>query len=372
MLSFLHSLVKYKTSPNRDSFLCGLGHELTEVNDDAVLCPLCERTDAAAGNHEGHWLARCWVYQRLLLQVWHLATLGFDVAVADVSCRQWGLSRDYADLAHKIGRFRMPECYLTLRNLANLSGGQGSTESRGQHTAFLANIRNLFDFSAAFFLYCSVTHDWSLVLRSSFLEFRMELSAVLDRVTALSNDPTDFGRAKYARLLALLAEKELIVGIVERLVVSLKTEAGFTYTNPNLTSERCPTVAEPSLNGSRFEWVLEWHRTAALAKLKGDDRRSATVAEGLLYGLTYPGELSESSWIWCLDQVVVVDGNECLLVLCIDGGELSARLDLVSRGVRAGDRVLSFPMTEAELAKRDAERTERAERTAEDEVFGIT
>lgn len=88
-----------------------LCHEIAEVDDDAVLCPLGERAEATARHHDGDWLAGRWVHQRLFLQVWHLAALGFDVAVTDISCRQWGLSRDYANFAHKNSGFRMPECY---------------------------------------------------------------------------------------------------------------------------------------------------------------------------------------------------------------------------------------------------------------------
>lgn len=188
----------------------------------------------------------------------------------------------------------------------------------------------------------------------------MELSTVLDLVTALSADTSDFGRAQYARLLALLAQKAPIVGIIERLVVALQTETEFAYVNSHLTNANCPTVAEPSLEGARLEEKLVGSCTSVLAKLKRLGRRSATVAEGLLYALMHPEDLDADAWIWCLDQIVVLDGIEYVLVLGVDDDGRSARLYSVAAGVQAVQRVLSFPMTPAELAARDAEDAAKA------------
>ncbi len=108
-------------SPDWDSLCCGLGHEVAEVDDDAVFCPFGECAEATSRHHDGDWFAGCWVHQCLFLQVRHLAALGFDVAVTHVSCRQWGFPRDYANFAHKNSEFRMPECYRMRDVLARMS-----------------------------------------------------------------------------------------------------------------------------------------------------------------------------------------------------------------------------------------------------------
>ena len=149
-------------------------------------------------------------------------------------------------------------------------------------------------------------------------------------------------------------------GIVERLADSLRTEAGFYYVNPNLTSERCPALVEPSLEGARFDEKIGSSRAAACAELRRIGRRPATVAEGLLYGLTHPDEVLVRSWIWCFGDIVTVDGNELTLLLLVEDGKLFAVLYHVSDEIDEDDRVLSFPMTEAELAQRDAEDTAAA------------
>ncbi len=74
-----------------------LSNEMTEIDFAASLHPFCERTDSAAADHKHDWLAGCWVDNRFLLQVRHLAALGFDVTVADIVASQWGFSRDHAD-----------------------------------------------------------------------------------------------------------------------------------------------------------------------------------------------------------------------------------------------------------------------------------
>lgn len=182
------------------------------------------------------------------------------------------------------------------------------------------------------------------------------------RISAIANNSEFTDAAKIEQIKALLLKAEAVgptTGIIERLVVSLKT-AGFTYTNPYLTSANCPTVAEPSFEGARLKEKLVGSRTSVLAKLKSDGRRSATVAEGLLYGLTHIEEMKAGSWIWCIDQVVAVFEDECVLVLNVYDGRWCAYLELVSDAVPVGARVLSFPMTQAELAARDAEAAVKA------------
>lgn len=188
----------------------------------------------------------------------------------------------------------------------------------------------------------------------------MDLSTAISRVTDLFSDDSAFGIAQRAKLEALFAEKPPIEGIIERLAVALRAKGGFAFVNPNLTSANCPTVAEPSLEGARLEKCVG-PRTFVLAELRRDSRRSATFAEGLLYGLTNPEELT-TEWIWCLDQVVVLVGREYALVLGVNVGQCFADFCHVADGGSASRRVLSFPMTEAELAARDAEDADKRNR----------
>lgn len=169
---------------------------------------------------------------------------------------------------------------------------------------------------------------------------------LLSRIFLVANDPVLSDANKIARIKSILAEAAAVptTGIIERLVLALKTEAGFAYVSPNLTSANCPTVVEPSLDGARLEDKIVGSRTYVLAELKQIGRRSATVAEGELYGLKHPEELSATSWIWCLDQVVVYDGGEYVFVLYVGSDGRRASLRLLSSAVGVGNRVLSFPL----------------------------
>lgn len=80
--------------------------ESAEVDVDAGRCPLGQGADTATRHHEGDWLASCRIDEGLLLQVWHLTALGFDVTVADIARRKWRFASNHADLAHKIREFR--------------------------------------------------------------------------------------------------------------------------------------------------------------------------------------------------------------------------------------------------------------------------
>ena len=84
----------------------GLRDEVSEVDFDAGRCPLSKGADSAARNHEGDWLAGGWVQKSFLLQVWHLATLGFDVTVADIARCKRRFASNHADLAHRVGELR--------------------------------------------------------------------------------------------------------------------------------------------------------------------------------------------------------------------------------------------------------------------------
>lgn len=189
------------------------------------------------------------------------------------------------------------------------------------------------------------------------------MSDELVRIYRAVKDPSLADDAKLEAVMAILAEPfpmSLILGIVERLVAALKSEAGFGYVNPNLTSRRCLTVAEPLLDGARLEENLVGCRTLVLAELGRRGRRAATVAEGLLYGLKHPEALTVSSRIWVLGQIVMLGTEEHVLLFGLggDGRKRCASLMHTSHIVFHEDRVLCFPMKEAELVDRDAEGTE--------------
>ena len=62
--------------------------------------PLIERAEATARNRDADWLAGCRIHDGLLLQIRHLATLRFDVTVADIASRQGSFASDHANLGH--------------------------------------------------------------------------------------------------------------------------------------------------------------------------------------------------------------------------------------------------------------------------------
>jgi hypothetical protein len=79
-----------------------------------------------------------------------LATLGFDVAVANVACGERCFASNNADLRHTKKEFRMSECYLNANNLANLSGGLGFWRSEYSNATFMPILANKLDFLAFF------------------------------------------------------------------------------------------------------------------------------------------------------------------------------------------------------------------------------
>lgn len=74
--------------------------ELGDVDLLALFCPLHECAKTAGGHKQVLHLAGCRVDQSALLQVWHLATLGFDVTVAHVIAGERFFASDGADLGH--------------------------------------------------------------------------------------------------------------------------------------------------------------------------------------------------------------------------------------------------------------------------------
>jgi len=174
------------------------------------------------------------------------------------------------------------------------------------------------------------------------------------RISVIVNNPELSDADKIEQIKTVLLEAAVTAtGIIERLGLALQKKGWFVSTHPNLTSAQCPTATEPSLDGARLETKISGSRASVLAKLKTEGRRSATVAEGLFYGLTDPEELANGR-IWCLDQVAVIDGREAVLVLGL--GDFGRFASLIATdSVDAYDSILSFPLTEAELVARDAE-----------------
>lgn len=179
----------------------------------------------------------------------------------------------------------------------------------------------------------------------------------LSRIYNIVIDPDLGDSVKIKRIEAIMAEAIAVAnsGVIECLVSDLRVYGLFFFVNSDLTSYNCPTVAKPSLDGARLDEMPGTHRQV-LAELKRLGRRPAAVAEGLLYGLTHLEELSARSWIRCYGQVVVSADHPCVLALgMFDDGGRFARLCRIENDVIVHGRVLSFPMTAEELARRDAE-----------------
>lgn len=168
----------------------------------------------------------------------------------------------------------------------------------------------------------------------------MDLSTATSLVVDLFSDTSLYGINKREKLLALLAEKPPIGGVIVRL---LTLDPKFDYVNPNIIDANFPTTVEPSLEGARLDKMVG-SRESILAQLKQDNRRAANAAELLLYGVKNPEE-QRKYWIWALAQVWVGpdDRHGYAVVLGVSGGERVARLNDVA-GVSAYDRILSFPL----------------------------
>lgn len=78
-----------------------LRNDVAKVDFLSFRHPLVEGAERTAANHECHCLSRCRVDNRLLLKIWHLATLGFAVGVRHVVANEGAFARNCADLCHK-------------------------------------------------------------------------------------------------------------------------------------------------------------------------------------------------------------------------------------------------------------------------------
>lgn len=74
--------------------------ERSDVDRLAFLCPFHERLETAGRDEHALFLAGCRVYNNALLQIRHLAALGFDVAVAHVMAGERGFAGNGADFRH--------------------------------------------------------------------------------------------------------------------------------------------------------------------------------------------------------------------------------------------------------------------------------
>lgn len=184
----------------------------------------------------------------------------------------------------------------------------------------------------------------------------MELSTALSLLAALYSDRSDFGRAQLARVLAVLAEKPPIPGIVERLVATPRWEGGFDHVNVNITGANFPVTTEPRLEGAQLDEIIGSDKHI-LAVLRSMGRRASNGAETLLYGTKNPGEQTKYR-IWGLGQLWVDPRNGRMFAVVLgldDVKERFAYLGDIADGLSASSRVLSFPMSVEELAQRDAE-----------------
>ena len=173
----------------------------------------------------------------------------------------------------------------------------------------------------------------------------MNLSTALSLVTVLFANNSKFALAQRAKLAALLAEKPVISGIVERLVATPKADGGYDWVSSSINGTNFPTTAEPSIEGARLDKIVG-SREHVLAELNRIGRRAASAAELLLWGQKNPQEQTKY-WIWALAQVWVSPDDRigCAVALDVrDGGERYAHLDVVAFGVSVLGRVLSFPL----------------------------
>ena len=169
--------------------------------------------------------------------------------------------------------------------------------------------------------------------------------SLIPALSALESDPNPLAQDQLRRIQAILAEKPVIPGIIERLVATMNTDGGYDWVNPNVTDANFPTVTEPSLEGARLDKIVG-SRQYVLAELKRLGRRAANAAELLLYGVKNPEE-QRKYWIWALAQVWVDPDSryEYAVVLDVgDDGKRNADLLGVAVDVNAVERVLSFPL----------------------------
>lgn len=175
----------------------------------------------------------------------------------------------------------------------------------------------------------------------------MQLSTVLSLVTNLFADDSPFGASQRAKLMALLAEKPDIPGVIARLISALKLEC---WVSSNITDENFPTLAQPSLDGVQLNEIIG-SRRAVLAELARLGRRPAFAAEGLLYGSEHLGVPRDGLVrVWCLGQSLACpDELERFVLVALDVDGCSIRLESTD-DVRESEYVLSFPMTTQKLA----------------------
>lgn len=184
--------------------------------------------------------------------------------------------------------------------------------------------------------------------------FSLLISAIVNNPDLSTADRT----VQIKEMLLQVTDDAGHLGIIERLVAALRV-AGFQYVSEKLTTANCPTATFPSLEGAQLDSIVG-SRKHVLAELRRIGRRPATMAEGLFFALVHSEELSPASQIRCFDQIALLNEVRRTLVLRVYGDMLWVDLDYISSGVPVGDRVLSFPMTEAELAARDAEDAQRS------------
>lgn len=165
----------------------------------------------------------------------------------------------------------------------------------------------------------------------------------------------------FALLSSAFGADQISTGIIGQLL-ALEPPTTFAMT-VEITDEHFPTAAMPLLDGATIETYTE--RVSSdfvLADFRSRGRRAATVAELLLYGLKNPEE-QEKHWIIALGQVWKSSRGDLIVKIGVDGPHRFVERDWLSypwlREEKAYEwnsayAFLSFPMTSAELAERDA------------------
>lgn len=140
-----------------------------------------------------------------------------------------------------------------------------------------------------------------------------------------------------------------------RIIANLRAKGcthGHSYLNPEddsirlatggITDANFPSTAEPSLDGARLDKILG-SREYILAELSRIDRRAATVAELLLYGIKNPEEHRKQGRIYALAQVCGEGAFAKIVLLDMERNTRTIRTRDAVMEVDSGS-VLSFPL----------------------------
>lgn len=142
-------------------------------------------------------------------------------------------------------------------------------------------------------------------------------------------------------------------GIIDQLVATPEADGGYGWVDHRISDANFPTNTQISLEGATLEEVSGPY-LEVLSEMRRRGRRNGGVAETLLYGIKYP-EVQRRFWVWGLGQLCSDAGHASAIVLHQHGGQRDASIGPVNHVFDGDERLVTFPMTEAELAARDAE-----------------